>query len=351
VAVVLMPAILLLISGHPELLRRAGLYIAAGIVLVFAVPLLAVSARFDASIGDFAPVTVADVLARLTYYGAYFWSNVGAVSLGFAVIGAGFVIARARRRQDAAVPLAEALVALAASAILFHLFNPHRVAVSRYMMMAIAPIIGLAIVGTLTVAQKIRAESLRRLAFASMLAVVVAAALMIRPWPAPRRPLGYQRVIAQLAAANQLAGKRLLVVSDEMGEGAAVTEAAVLNLRQAPTIIRGSKLLGSDNWVGDGFQMTYPSSAALMEDLEDLHVEYLLLDRSEHAARLPYFEQVRALTDTAQGRLDQIDTPAANAGTGPTRQLDLYHLNTQSPGPAKNLEISLAYTLGRTLRQ
>jgi hypothetical protein len=175
-----------------------------------------------------------------------------------------------------------------------------------------------------------------------MLAVMVITAVAGRPRPAPRRPLGYQRVIAPLAAANQLAGRRLLVVSDEIGEGAAVTEAAILNLQPAPTIVRGSKLLGSDNWVGAGFRMTYPSSAALMADLEDLHVEYVLLDRSSQAARLPYFEQVRALADTAQGRLEQIER-RRKRGHGPTRQLDLYHIKNQSPGPPKSLEISLAY--------
>jgi hypothetical protein len=56
-----MPAIVILISGHPDLLAA---YIAA-IVQKFVVPLLAISARFDASIGDFAPVTVA-MFTRLT---------------------------------------------------------------------------------------------------------------------------------------------------------------------------------------------------------------------------------------------------------------------------------------------
>jgi hypothetical protein len=182
-----------------------------------------------------------------------------------------------------------------------------------------------------------------------MLAVVVVAAVVVRPWLGPRRPLGFQRVVAQLAADNQLAGRRLLVVSDEVGEGAAVTEAASLNLPQAPTIVRGSKLLGSDNWVGENFRMTYASPAALIDDLEDLHIEYVLFDRSKQSVRLPYFEQVRALTDTAHGRLERLETPPQNLATGPTRQLELYRVKAQSPGPAKSLQINLSYTLGRTL--
>jgi len=350
VAVVLLPAILILILGRFDLLRRPGLYIAAAIVLVFAVPLLALSARFDAGIGDFAPITIADVTSRIVYYGGHVWRNIGAVSLGLAVIGAGVALARGRRRQDAGVPFAEALVALAAAAILFHLLNPHRVAVSRYITMAIGPMIGLAIVGALALAHRMGTEGARRLAFTAMLAVMVVAAVVSRPWLGPRRPLGFQRVVAQLAADHHLAGRRLLVVSDEVGEGAAVTEAAELNLVQAPTIVRGSKLLGSDNWVGENFQMTYASPAALIDDLENLHIEYVLFDRSKQSARLPYFEQVRALTDTVHGRLERLETPPQNLATGPTRQLELYRVKAQSPGPAKSLQINLSYTLGRTLQ-
>jgi hypothetical protein len=350
VALVLMPILIVLITGRFNLLRRAGLYVAAAIVLVFATPLLAISARFDAGIGDFAPVTAVDVAQRMSYYGGHLWTNVGAVSLGFAVLGACVVLARARQRPDAAVPLAEALLALAASAMLFHLLNPHKVAVGRYLTMAIGPIIGLAIVGAAAVAQGVRSEPSRRLRLAATLALVIVAALVVRPAPAPRRPLGYRRVVSRLATANQLAGRRLLVVSDEIGEGAAVTEAATLNLPVAPTIVRGSKLLASDNWMGAHFQLTYGSSSALMKDLEDLHIDYILLDRSEQPARLPYFEQVRELTDTSRGRLELIEAPAPNPATGPTRPLELYRVKTQSPGPPKSLQISLRHTLGRTLQ-
>jgi hypothetical protein len=353
VSVVLVPAIVILITGRFDLLRRAGLYIAAAIVLVFAVPLLAISARFDAGIGDFAQVTPADVIDRIALYDRYLWTNIGAVSLALAVLGAVAVTARARRRQnaDAAVPLAEALIALAVAAILFHLTNPHRVAVGRYITLAMAPIIGLSMVGALVVAQKMRADAARRVVFAVIVGVVLIAAVANRPWLARRRPLGYSQIVGQLAAADRLAGRRLLVVSDEVGEGSAVTEAAVLNLQPAPTIVRGSKLLGNENWVGDHSMLTYASPTALMQELEDLHIEYVLIDRSGHTTLLPYFEQVRALTEGGHDRLERMDTAAQNVTTGPTHQLELYRVKTKSLGPPKSLQISLAYTLGRTLQQ
>ena len=109
----------------------------------------------------------------------------------------------------------------------------------------------------------------RRVLAAAMVALMVIATVASRSRVFPRQPLGYRAVMSQLAAANQLAGRRLLVVSDEVGEGAAVTEAAVLHLLPAPTIIRGSKLLGTDDWVGRHFVMTFTSSLSLMQGLED----------------------------------------------------------------------------------
>jgi hypothetical protein len=217
--------------------------------------------------------------------------------------------------------------------------------------MAVGPLIGLAMLGVLAVSQRIRTNATRRVAFIAMAAVVVIATIASRPSLAPRQPLGYRGIVTQLAAADQLAGRRLLVVSDEVGEGAAVTEVAVLNLQPEPTIIRGSKLLANDDWMGNHFQMTYASPTALMQNLEDLHIEYVLLDRSGSSATLPYFEQVRALTAAEHHRLERIETAAQDAAMGPTRQLELYRIKVKSPGPPKPLRISLVYTIGRTLQR
>ena len=71
VAVVLVPPVMMLLSGQFDLFRRGGLYLAAAIVVVFAVPLLSLSFYLDAAIGDFGAVRWADVINRSTYYGAY----------------------------------------------------------------------------------------------------------------------------------------------------------------------------------------------------------------------------------------------------------------------------------------
>ena len=81
-------------------------------------------------------------------------------------------------------------------------------------------------------------------------------------------------------------------MSDESGEGALVSEVAVRHLSPPPTIIRGSKLLASDDWLGHNFQLLFSSSPELMRELEDLHVDYLVVDTSADPTTIAYRPQV-----------------------------------------------------------
>jgi hypothetical protein len=122
----------------------------------------------------------------------------------------------------------------------------------------------------------------------------------------------------------------MLVVSDEVGEGSLVSEVAVRRPAPWATVARGSKLLADQDWVGHNFQMRYSSSSALMRELEDLHVRYLIVDCSPKvAALIPYLGQVNELIETNGNRLDRIY--ASTQG----RPLTVYQLKYQSPGPAQ----------------
>jgi hypothetical protein len=86
----------------------------------------------------------------------------------------------------------------------------------------------------------------------------------------------------------------------------------------------------------------------MMQDLEDLHVTYLLLDRSAASGRLIYFGQVAALTDFGLGRLERIQIESVGMAARP---LELYRVVHSSPGAPKSLRIGLQYTIGRTVEQ
>lgn len=352
VAVVLAPLVLIGITGRYDLLRKSGLYIAAAIVLVFAVPLLAVSARLDHAIGDFGPVTIPMVVQRLQFYFGQLWRQVGPLSMLLSFVGMAVAIRTgSKEKAPEILPIKEALVALVFATVTFHLLTPHLATVSRYLTVTIGPLIGLAFVGAWAIVDLVRPAARRSASRMLVAGAIVLAAVVTRPGLQHNRPLGYRDIIARLTESGELAGRRLLVVSDEVGEGAFVSEAAVMGVHPSPTMVRGSKLLASDSWLGRDFRMRYASPAALLSDLEALHIAYVLVDASEASRQLPYFAQVQALVETEPVRFALDYSRAADPTNGPRRSLALYRVTSLSDGPPKQIEIDLSSTLGRSLRR
>jgi hypothetical protein len=349
VIAVVIPALIVPVTGRWDVLRSRGLYLAAGVVMVLAVPLLTVSAMFDAAIGDFGRVSSTIVMQRLEFYGRHLRNHVGIVPLCFAALGIVATIARARHRPKVYLPIAEGLVALLGATTLFHLFNPHLSDSTRYLTPAIPPLIGLAMLGAAATADWLQLDGKHRLPFVALVAIVATSAGVARVDATPVSPLGYRGVFEQLTTSGQLAGRRLLVVSDEIGEGAAVTEAAVRALQPAPTIIRGSKILARGTWMIAG-PAAYQSAEAILCDLEDMHVDFVLLDRSPGGMSVPYFQQVSQMVGQS-ARMERVELlPSANGATG-SRQLELYRVKAKTPGEPKPLRLDLQHTLGRTLER
>jgi hypothetical protein len=232
------------------------------------------------------------------------------------------------------------------ASLLFHLLNPHMANVSRYLTMTIGPLIGLACVAAWHLAARLPQRRSSRILIVS---AILISAIAFRVSPRTIMPLGYRDAIGHLAARGELEGRRLMVVSDEMGEGAFVSEAAVLSLQPAPMMIRGSKLLASDTWGGHNVQLRYASAAALMDDLEAMHISYVLVDLSAEASKLPYFNQVAALVLTEPERFARVRAFPADAVNGPRRSLALYRVTSASAGEPKPIELHLKSTLGRNI--
>jgi hypothetical protein len=295
VALVLAPAALIAVTGRFDMLRRPGLYWAALIVATLALPLLAMSARNDAAIGDFGFINATEMLRRVTFYSTHLWRQLGPAVLTFAAFG---VIATLRRRrdQDNGAVLAAALLAVLMASAAFHILMPVKAAVTRYLTVAIGPIVVFAFLGAWDAARRVYPVYWRTAAFGFLTVLIVVATLAARPGVRIAHPLGYRGVVAAMANAGELPGRRVLIVGDEIGEGAFVAEAAMAHLTTPPTIVRGSKFLASDTWNGHNFRMTYSSPDDLYRDLRAYRIEYVVIDHSEQSLRLAYFDQVRVLT-------------------------------------------------------
>jgi hypothetical protein len=213
------------------------------------------------------------------------------------------------------------------------------------MALAIAPLFSLLPLGIARVGGLIRRPGWWAISHAVLLGAVLIGVLTAHPAMAMRRPFGYRDVVDFLQSRDSLAGRTMLVVSDEAGEGALVSETAARRPAPWATVVRGSKILANEDWQGHNLQMLYSSSSALMRELEDLHVQYLIVDSSPEAASTPYLRPINDLLETNGERLERVY--ASDHG----RPLTVYQLKYQSPGPAKKLHVDLSYSIGRALER
>jgi len=331
---------LLALSGSFQLLRKPGLYVAAAIVLVIAAPPLYVAYQLDAPLGDFGPLSWPLVLSRVTFYSQHLWNQLGSVTLLLALIGTAAALWRRPWINDAARHQAVALAAMTIGAFTFHLVSPHTLSSGRYLTLAIAPILGLAALGVMTLTRSITQRQIRWSIQLIALGLIATAHVMSHVKRVAQPPLGYRSAIRFLDDSAGLANRRVLLVSDEFGEGAGVAEAAALGRHPWPTILRGSKVLADDDWMGNHFAKRQASADDLLRDLEAMHVDYVVLDRSPQATSLPYWKQTEAAMTLDSNRVDLLSERTTDAKRGPLRPLTIYQLRVKSPGAPRHFDLS-----------
>jgi hypothetical protein len=339
-AVLLVPVFFIVFTRRFDLLRRPGLYLAALIVLLTAAPRVAFSFRLDAGIGEVDWTSPLVALERTTLYSRFLYGQIGLLPVALVALGGAAALWRPRAGATSlrfALPLS--LLALIAAALAFHAANPHVLTAGRYVTMAIAPLLGLALAGALAVVDMMPPLRPWRtpLVAALMLGVLISAVAHASP-AVRREPRGWRELTHIMQAHDTLAGQRVVVVSDENGEGALIAEVASLRLAPPATVIRATKLLGSDDWNGNHFALVYRSAADVMRELEDLHVAYLIVDAGA-APRLPFWHQVDQMLEDSKSRLALVPVAAG------TPELIVYRLLHQSPGPAKKLRIKTSATV------
>lgn len=343
-SILLMPLLMILFTRQFDLLRRSGLYLAAAILLVVAGPIVVLSMYLDATIGDFRATTWADVFWRASYYSNYLRHELGIPLLILAAIGTTGALLW-RQDDDGpsdSLPFRLGLASLLFAGVLFHLLNPHWAISGRYVTLIVAPLLGLVPSGLATVMALVRRPNWIGAARGVLVAGLLAFGVVTTAAWTPRPALGFREIVDLLDAQHALAGHRMLVVSEERGEGAFVAEVAARQPLPAASVIRASKLIASDDWAGHNFHLRFASAGALMQELEDLHVDYLVIDESlgrDHALWPP----TEDLLTTEEDRLEHITTVSGG------RRVSLYRLKYRSAGTAKALEMSISSPLGKLI--
>ena len=282
IAIVLLPAISALMLRRLDLLRRRDLWIAGGIIGALAAPTIGLSWLLDInSGGDYGLITTLDILNRASFYSAHLWRQLGGTVILLSLIGATVCVTRRFASDDDRRYLITSCAALALAGLAFHILNPVEAIESRYIALTIAPVLAMVPVGAAALAARLPVGSWTRVASVVLIVIGALHFLAVKPAAAQRHPLGYRQLIQNLEKQTTLSGRRILVVSDEEGEGAMVAETAMrYPAVDRATIIRGTKLLGRDDWDGDNFSPRFATSVSLLEELDHLGVDYVIVDDS-----------------------------------------------------------------------
>ena len=324
------------------MLKSKWLWMAVALAVGFAFPAVWYSFTLDSGMGGYSLGTLDRTIERVVLYSSMFKTEMGAVTLGLALIGFiahGHSLVRRGSSKESRL-LAHAMAALFLAAMLFHILQPADVASARYVVLAVAPLIALAAVGVDVIVRPlpIRSRAMGAAALAFLTVVNFAAA---KPAWTERKAFGYHDAISSLDAQFGVAGKRMLVVSDDVGEGALVSDVATRSLTPRPTVLRGSKVIAFDDWNGQNFRMKLNSAEELMREIEELHVTFFVVDDS---VTLRYTPLVRDLFAAYGERFELIQKRREG------RVLSVYRLRHMLPGPAKKIRIEVA-ALSRVIEQ
>jgi len=334
-AIVLVPILFVALARTPELLKQRGLYLAGALVLVFAGPFVYISYEFAAAMGDFTAGSPSSAAGRMMFFATALTKQISVPATGLVMIGAASAL-RVRASDDLFATAARiGLIALAAAGILLHVGLPIQYPDARYVSMAIAPLMGLTAVGAEALASRMASPERASMVRAALLCAA-AVALLINAEPIRRQSLGYDHVVSTLTP-NRLAGERVLIVSDELGEGAFVSQVAVHEPNPRPILVRGSKLLIEQDWMHGPAVPLYTSAEQTLQNLKEWHIQYVVVDCSLEAQAVPYWSHIRSVLHDYPEDFDRLVSSTTAPVADGARTIEIYQLKHLPDGRAKDL--------------
>ena len=189
-------------------------------------------------------------------------------------------------------PYWAAMASLVAGACLFNVLVPTSVE-PRKVIMIVPPMFVLAAAGAGRLSAWISPQRQHRgagMIFACLALPTLALSLPVEG----TRPLGFIPVTAALDHILPL-GSAALLVSDVNGEGSVISEFALRHPTPAVYLVRGTKLLASEDWDGRHYRNRVSSGEECERLLASVPISFLVVDRRKIAQRQEFFDFVEAM--------------------------------------------------------
>jgi hypothetical protein len=248
---------------------------------------------------------------------------------------------RSKRKDGVGV----AAVALVVGVFVFHVVVPTGPE-PRKLVMAAPAVLYLAAAGAAWLA----GFSRRPWVAAGAPAALLAAAALAIPGVfgiAPKRSFGYREAIDYVESRPPLARSVMLVSSDAVGEGIAVTEVALRANHPSRFVLRATKALADSDWTARDYRLRFRTPETMMQRLDEIPVGLLLIDTEPYSAAA-HHDLLRQVVARFRDRWELLCTFSGD-GRSRGRQVLLYRLIGHETRPIGKIEVDLRRMLGRSI--
>ncbi len=288
-ALVVVPPMVILLTADWRLLINWRLWLAALMVGALCVPWYVATRGMspNAMVGIDASAPAAFFLQAAAYFPL---AAVRAIGLVLALLAALGVWHTMLRRQPAPVPLQgatewPALAAMASGVLLIQCVVPAGIE-ARYVLQLLPALMLFAAAGLHWLAT-LGAPNV------TWSAAAIVILLTVFHLPETMRNSGYEQVAADLATQPT---PTVLLISDARGEGSMVAAIALRERRPHSLVLRGSKLLVSEDWLGRASRPRFATNDAVRTMLDAIPVNAVVIDHAIEASQArSYHRQIEQL--------------------------------------------------------
>ena len=349
----LLPPLTLLMSRRFDLLSNLRFWYPAALVALICGPWYMVTLSMQKNGMTHESFSVEFVGRALPYYSREAVSIVGIFMSILADIGLATWKGRSEGDRKPNGPF-YALASLLLVGLAFHVLVPAGFE-ERYLSVLVAPILVLAAVGMERIARMVAKWEWQPTACMVTIASAASVAFLmfaVRPGsasvPANR---GFTAILDDIEQVSPFRKTgRLLIASDEIGEGMFVATVAVRDARPARYALRASKCLATSRWDGKNYRPLFESSEQVSIWLAQTGIEVLVLD-NEAVAETPEQQQLQMVLASHQEQWHRLGTyDLVRNGQLVHDCITVYRQTGLDSYVEKSLEINMSEMLGRTIR-